>query len=365
MSDLFIVVGGLAMLLIPIGLILWVIQAIRKKATKRIKIITLILVAVFIISMGIGIATSCSHNWTDATCTTPKTCSLCGETEGDVANHKWLDATCVTPKSCSVCGVTEGDVAAHRWNIATCTTPKICAICSETVGEALGHRWTDATCTNPMVCSGCAETAGNALGHDWNDATCTSPKTCSVCGVTEGEALEHAKGEWVVSQEATVYQVGIREQSCTACGSVLKREEFNPDPVFYSKDFGMSTSEFISIFNKLSDGEYEIKPDGSDYVVSWLGSLDIATTISFTENENGLLVSISLDGREMADNGNRQVEVCWTMFRVLNPHLSSIESMDEFKYAANSSGKEFIRGVRYLYTELSSLNTLWFTIQLD
>ena len=201
--------------------------------------------------------------------------------------------------------------------------------------------------------------------HTWLDATCSSPRLCQECGATEGEALEHTKGEWIVSQEATVYQVGIREQSCIYCDTVLKREEFDPDPVFYSKDFGMSTSEFISIFNKLSDGEYEIKPDGSNYVVSWIGILDIATTISFTENENDLLISISLDGREMSDNGHRQVEVCWMMFRVLNPHLSSSESMDEFKQAANSGGKKFIRGVRYLYTELSSLNTLWFTIQLD
>jgi hypothetical protein len=127
----------------------------------------------------------------------------------------------------------------------------------------------------------------------------------------------------------------------------------------------LTTAEFITIFNKLTEGDYEIKPDGDDYVVHWLGMLDIATSLSFTENEAGLLTSISLDGRSMSDHGNQQVEVCWALFRVLNPHLTKSDSMDEFKYAANTGGKEFIRGARYLYTEMSSLDVLWFTMQID
>ena len=34
------------------------------------------------------------HVWVEATCSTPKTCSECGETEGEVADHKWVEATC-------------------------------------------------------------------------------------------------------------------------------------------------------------------------------------------------------------------------------------------------------------------------------
>ena len=34
-------------------------------------------------------ACSCRHEWTDATCTEPKVCSKCGETEGDALGHSW------------------------------------------------------------------------------------------------------------------------------------------------------------------------------------------------------------------------------------------------------------------------------------
>ena len=49
-----------------------------------------------------------THSWVSATCTEPKTCSSCGETEGSALGHRWVDADYRQPKTCSVCGVTEG-----------------------------------------------------------------------------------------------------------------------------------------------------------------------------------------------------------------------------------------------------------------
>lgn len=49
-----------------------------------------------------------SHVWYAATCTSPKTCSECGATEGAVLGHMWIEATYDAPKTCSVCGETEG-----------------------------------------------------------------------------------------------------------------------------------------------------------------------------------------------------------------------------------------------------------------
>ena len=49
------------------------------------------------------------HTWVDATCETAKTCSVCGETEGDALGHSWADANYQAPKTCSVCGTTEGE----------------------------------------------------------------------------------------------------------------------------------------------------------------------------------------------------------------------------------------------------------------
>ena len=66
-------------------------------------------------------AVGCDHNWNAATCTAPKTCSKCGETEGTALGHKWTDATCTAPKTCSVCGTKEGTAAGHKYVNGTCS----------------------------------------------------------------------------------------------------------------------------------------------------------------------------------------------------------------------------------------------------
>ena len=49
------------------------------------------------------------HIWVDATCEAAKTCSVCGETEGEALGHSWADANYQAPKTCTVCGTTEGE----------------------------------------------------------------------------------------------------------------------------------------------------------------------------------------------------------------------------------------------------------------
>ena len=52
---------------------------------------------------------SCKHEWTEATCTQPKTCSVCSQSEGEPIEHDWLEATYITAKTCNVCKKTEGE----------------------------------------------------------------------------------------------------------------------------------------------------------------------------------------------------------------------------------------------------------------
>lgn len=93
-----------------------------------------------------------------------------------------------------------GCVCKHEWKDATCTEPKTCTKCGETEGEPLGHSWIDATCTEPKTCSVCGETEGNAAGHEWTEATVDKPKTCTKCGLTEGEPLGFPTYKWNESQ---------------------------------------------------------------------------------------------------------------------------------------------------------------------
>ena len=77
----------------------------------------------------------------------------------------------------------------HEWTEADCGTPKTCTKCGETEGEALGHDWQEATCAAPKTCARCGKTEGNALAHSWKEANYQDPKTCTLCGATEGEPL--------------------------------------------------------------------------------------------------------------------------------------------------------------------------------
>ena len=71
-------------------------------------------------------------------------CEYCGNT---VSEHKWADATCKAPKTCEICGKTEGKVADHKYGdwetVKEATTKeegeqkKTCKVCGDTVTEAI------------------------------------------------------------------------------------------------------------------------------------------------------------------------------------------------------------------------------------
>ena len=101
------------------------------------KILSILLAA----CMAVSLAGCClNHDWKDATCTEPKTCSKCGETEGDPLGHEWKDATCTEPKTCSRCGATEGQAAGHKTSngnytvdAAKLTYSLVCYVCHQEV----------------------------------------------------------------------------------------------------------------------------------------------------------------------------------------------------------------------------------------
>lgn len=97
-------------------------------------------------SYGMMMALSCvlltgchlKHEWLEATCTEPKTCTVGGETEGEALGHTWTEATCALPKTCSVCGETEGEPLGHgALTEANYQQAPVCTVCGETVGEPL------------------------------------------------------------------------------------------------------------------------------------------------------------------------------------------------------------------------------------
>ncbi len=216
---------------------------------RKLKTITLVLGIVLTMCLsGCG----CSHEWEEASCEVPKTCSLCGETEGEALGHAWAEATCEAPSTCDGCGNTQGEALGHEWVDATCEAAKICSRCKETEGEALGHVLGDATIVKEptcvevgveeSVCEVCGKTVSQdipVIEHKMGKATvtvkatCTTEGTkeqvCSECGETVTEAIPatgHKEGKWVVITKATYNTAGQRAINCTVCKAELKNESY-------------------------------------------------------------------------------------------------------------------------------------------
>ena len=80
-----------------------------------------------------GCAGECAHSY-DNSCDT--ICNECSEER--TTTHSFVDADCNNPKTCSVCGATEGDALGHSFELISdlCTGGSICKNCS-TPSEAV------------------------------------------------------------------------------------------------------------------------------------------------------------------------------------------------------------------------------------
>lgn len=158
-----------------------------------------------------------------------------GNAECDHAYDNDCDAVC------GQCGETR-EVGAHDYNDASCTTPKTCKICGVTDGEALGHATEedDGNCLTPIVCPRCNEiltVARNEHEANADDGDCATPVRCTACDTVmveakahdfEGEWKSDADGHWHVCENEncsvtdtkTAHNEGA-DGKCIQCGKVL------------------------------------------------------------------------------------------------------------------------------------------------
>ncbi|MBQ7972505.1 MAG: hypothetical protein IJ291_03520 [Lachnospiraceae bacterium] len=98
----------------------------------------LVLIGLMVITIASMTACGHEHTFTDANCTTPKTCTDCGVTEGTALGHAWMEASCTAPKTCSVCGEFEGVALEHIIGTEpNYQQPAACSVCGAYIGEAL------------------------------------------------------------------------------------------------------------------------------------------------------------------------------------------------------------------------------------
>ncbi len=172
------------------------------------KKLTLILLSVLMIVTLATCGNKCEHTYDNAC---DATCNECGETR-EVSAHQWNDATCTTLKTCTVCGTTEGEMLPHNWEDATCITAKTCKTCGATDGSALGHEWTTPDvdlCEVQSTCSRCGATDGENKEHTpvEDDGDCTTAITCSDCGTVTTPARDNHTGGEATATELAICEV--------------------------------------------------------------------------------------------------------------------------------------------------------------
>ncbi len=192
-----------------------------------------------------------AHSWNAADCDTPKTCGLCGETDGDALGHSFeiegKVATCSTCRHVCVHEFAEGaDKCTH------CEIEKaVVDACEHTATELVDGK--AATCTETGLtagtkCSSCGVIIDgqdtipvDENAHAWNEGVVTQDSTCSAVGVktftcthngehtkTEDVAIDedaHSWNEGVVTQDPTCSAVGVKTFTCTHNGEHTKTED--------------------------------------------------------------------------------------------------------------------------------------------
>ncbi len=118
---------------------------------------------------------------------------------GTVTTKATCESAGVKTYNCTVCGIAKTEAVAktstHSYKDATCTAPKTCSVCKATSGKALGHDYAKATCTKAKTCKLCGKESGDALGHDYEteykkattEVNGKSWKECTRCGKTKSE----------------------------------------------------------------------------------------------------------------------------------------------------------------------------------
>lgn len=298
----------------------------------RKKLITTLLVTTLLCTTLVGCGHQ--HTWTEATCTEPKTCSECGETEGEALGHTWVEATCAEPKHCSVCGETEGEALEHTWVEATCAEPKHCSVCGETEGEALEHTLTEANYQQAATCKVCGATVGEPLQADFEkeNISCNAEldKTYSCISFCNREAgLDYTT---ILKATFSDYKTFASDDTHEA----LEGYEWKTITVSFvaeddnAQEYGFDTTLRVDDYyngEALVIGEnYTINYNGVDYDEcfidyksensGWIG--DIYTSkyifsLRVPEGYDGNVVCTSSDSTKTDEDGNKIYDICFRL----------------------------------------------------
>ncbi|MEE1154399.1 MAG: GLUG motif-containing protein, partial [Acutalibacteraceae bacterium] len=159
------------------------------------------------------------HNWLEATCTTPKCCSVCNNIIGEKLGHSY-DNDC--DADCNRCG----DIrvpAQHRY-LYNCDTN--CDECGALTRPTVCHQRLNLTaCYESMCMFGCGTVLPAVTEHIYDNNCDTS---CNKCGRIREDA-EHTE-EIIPGYKATCTAGGLTDgKQCSVCGiTILTQQPIPP-----------------------------------------------------------------------------------------------------------------------------------------
>ncbi len=200
----------------------------KGNAMKRILILIslmLMLGAVLSLSACDSTQPECTHEWTDATCTSPKTCKLCAVTEGEANGHSIIlsvteEQTCEGEGEltavCSVCGETETERTPAKGHTYThvITAPDCTEGGYTTHTCHCGHSYTDSE-TEPL---GHSLTAHAAKAESCSEVGHAAYEECSRCDYTTYREIQRSEHSFSTrTSAATCSTPGFVMKVCEEC----------------------------------------------------------------------------------------------------------------------------------------------------
>ena len=219
--------------------------------------------------------------------------------------HVYDNACDVTCNECN-----EERTITHTWNAADCDTPKTCSVCGATDGNALGHtpNADDGDCTTEITCSDCqAITTAGKTAHDFSEVTYDDHyhynkcSDCTVleneegekhvfdnnhdceCGVTFTVKIDHNGMNFIViklynAEDTLVYE--FRESF--RAGEVRAVTEY-----YYDENGNCTKENFTASDDFSSVSEYEYDENGNLTKETYTTSDDFSSVSEYEYDENG------------------------------------------------------------------------------
>ena len=212
----------------------------------------------------------------------------------------------------------------HDFSDADCTHPSVCVICGMATGLANGHRLAEYDCASGGECNVCEQMVDpSAILHDFAPATCDMPQCCSRCGETRGEALGHTVERGICHRCGRELFRSVEERIIYY---LVTNGKYDPADNSYYIGIGHRYSVSRLVYNKDQKGlimeNVYYAPDG-DVFITEVGLFWTA------ERYNLLYTQISNDEYVLIGKGNMggytkdtelELEIYWTLNHSFDPN---------------------------------------------